>query len=65
MFNLINVFTDYLNLQKSIWPILGEKVQKISKIKICKEIAICLLQDHKLIAYLLRLKKVLKYMAIS
>ncbi len=47
-FDLINVFTDYPNLRKSIWPILGEKIQGISKIKICKEIAIHLLQDLEL-----------------
>ncbi len=59
-FDLINVFTDYPNLRKSIWPILGEKVQGISKIETCKKIAMSLLQDNELYGEFVKTEESLK-----
>lgn len=48
IFDFINVFIDYLNLYKSIWLVVYERVVRSNKIKMCKEIAIYLLQNHNI-----------------
>ena len=64
-FDLINVFTDYPNLRKSIWPALGERVQGTSKIKTCKDIAMRLLQDHEVYSEYVKTEEGLKVYAQS
>lgn len=64
-FDLINVFTDYPNSQKSIWPALEERVQGTSKIKTYKDIAMRLLQDHEVYSKYVKTEKGLKVYAQS
>lgn len=65
IFDLINVFTNYSNLQKSIWLTIKERVQGTSKIEICKDITIHLLQDYKVYGKYVKTKKGLKVYAQS
>ena len=64
-FDLINVFTDYPNLRKSIWPALGKRVQGTSIIKTCKDIAMRLLQDHEVYGEYVKTEEGLKVYAQS
>lgn len=63
MFDLINVFTDYSNLRKSIWLAIKERVQGTNKIKI--DIVMRLLQDYKVYGKYIKTKKGLKVYAQS
>lgn len=65
IFDLINVFTDYANLQTSIWPAFRERVQRTSKIKTYKNIAMHLLQDQEVYSKYIKIEEGLKVYAQS
>lgn len=44
---LIEVLSDYPSLREGIWPVIGERVTRTSKIKCCQDIAKQLFAEHE------------------